>query len=47
MPTLGRRVGLFDTDGMPYLADVGRRATEARLPAIMAMLGRRPQLAVA
>jgi NTE family protein len=47
MPTLERRVGLFDTDAMPYLVDVGRRATEARLPAIMAMLDRRPQLAVA
>ena len=47
MPTLERRVGLFDTDAMPYLVDVGRRATEARLPAIMAMLVRRPQLAVA
>ena len=47
LPTLERRVGLFDTEAMPYLVDVGRRATEARLPAILAMLDQRPQLAVA
>ncbi len=47
MPTLERRVGLFDTEAMPYLVDAGRRATEARLPAILAMLDQRPQLAVA
>ena len=47
MPTLERRVGFFDTEAMPYLVDIGRRATEARLPASMAMLDQRPQLAVA
>lgn len=47
MPALERRVGLFDTDAMPYLVDAGRRATEARLPAIKALLAHRPQLAVA
>ena len=38
MPTLDRRVGLFDTDAMPYLVEAGRRATQARLPAILALL---------
>ena len=47
MPTLDRRVGLFDTEAMPYLVDAGRRATEARLPEIFALLTQRPQLAVA
>jgi hypothetical protein len=32
---------------MPYLVDAGRRATEAHLPAIRALLHRAPQLAVA
>ena len=47
MPVLNRRVGLFDTDAMPYLVEAGRRATQARLPAILALLAQRPQLAAA
>lgn len=47
MPVLDRRVGLFDTDAMPYLVEAGRRATQARLPAILALLAQRPQLAAA
>ena len=47
VPKLERRVGLFDTAAMPYLVDAGRRATEAQLPAILALLHRAPQLAVA
>jgi len=47
VPRLERRVGLFDTAAMPYLVDAGRRATEAALPAIHALLHRAPQLAVA
>ena len=47
VPKLERRVGLFDTAAMPYLVDAGRRATEAALPSIMALLQRAPQLAVA
>lgn len=47
VPTLERRVSLFDTAAMPYLVDVGRRATEAMLPNILALLQRTPQLAVA
>jgi len=47
VPHLERRVGLFDTAAMPFLVDAGRRATEAALPAIHALLHRAPQLAVA
>jgi hypothetical protein len=32
---------------MPYLVDAGRRATEAALPDIHALLQRAPQLAAA
>ena len=38
VPCLERRVGLFDTAAMPYLVDAGRRAAEAALPAIHALL---------
>ncbi|MDP1900984.1 MAG: hypothetical protein Q8K96_11085 [Rubrivivax sp.] len=41
------RVGLFETAAMPYLVDAGRRAAEAALPAIHALLHRAPQLAAA
>jgi len=47
VPHLERRIGLFDTAAMPYLVGAGRRATEAALPAIHALLRREPQLAVA
>jgi NTE family protein len=46
-PPLSQRVGLFDTAAMPFLVEAGRRATEAALPAILALLQRAPQLAVA
>jgi len=46
-PKLERRVGLFDTQAMPYLVEQGRRATEALLPAIIALLERKPQLVAA
>jgi NTE family protein len=46
-PRLERRVGLFDTAAMPYQIDADRRATEAALPEIRALLHRAPQLAVA
>jgi NTE family protein len=46
-PVLERRVGLFDTAAMPYMVAAGRRATEAMLPRITAMLRNGPQLAVA
>ena len=47
VPKLGQRVGLFDTEAMPYLVDAGRRATEVALPSILALLQRAPQLAAA
>ncbi len=47
VPHLERRVGLFDTAAMPYLVEAGRRATEAALPAIHALLQRPAQLALA
>lgn len=46
-PMLDRRIGLFDTDAMPYLVEIGRRATEAQLPAIFALMDRKPELLVA
>ncbi|MEJ8857469.1 patatin-like phospholipase family protein [Variovorax robiniae] len=39
-PALKRRVGLFDTDALPYLVEEGRRAAEAALPALAALLER-------
>lgn len=46
-PKLERRIGLFDTNAMPYLVEAGRRATEAMLPAIAALLDRTPRLVAA
>jgi NTE family protein len=46
-PKLDRRVGLFDTQAMPYLVDAGRRATEERLPEIQALLDRSLRLVAA
>jgi NTE family protein len=40
---LDRHVGLWDTAAMPYLFEAGRRAAEARLPEIIAMLEQVPQ----
>lgn len=47
VPTLQRRVGLFDTEAMPYLVDAGRRAAEDHLPQIRALLQQAPRLAAA
>jgi NTE family protein len=41
MPSIDRRVGLFQTSAMPYLVETGRLATQAMLPQIEAMLERR------
>jgi NTE family protein len=38
IPTLERRVGLFDTEAMPYLVDVGRRIAIEHLGQIRAQL---------
>lgn len=44
---LDRRIGLWDTKAMHYLVAAGRRATEARLPEIVALLDRAPQQSAA
>jgi NTE family protein len=46
-PHLERRVGLFDTQAMPYLVEAGRRATEEKLSEIQAHLDRLPHLVAA
>lgn len=38
LPETDRRIGLFDTDAMPYLLDLGRRAAEAALPRLHSLL---------
>ena len=40
VPTLTRRVGLFDTDAMPDLVEAGRRVAQDHLPQIRALLQR-------
>lgn len=35
MPELGRRVGLFETDAMPYLIEQGRQAARQVLPSLL------------
>lgn len=40
-PALERHVGLFDTRALPHLIDCGRRATEALLPEIRALVSSR------
>lgn len=37
-PELDRRVGLFDTAAMPYLLELGRKAAQAALPRLQALL---------
>ena len=46
-PKLERRIGLFDTEAMPYVVEEGRKATEAMLPTIFKLLNARPQLIAA
>lgn len=41
------RIGLWDTAAMPRLFEAGRRAAQARLPEILALLDRRPEALVA
>jgi NTE family protein len=38
IPTLERRVGLFDTEAMPYLVEVGRRIALEHLGQIRALV---------
>lgn len=44
---LERRVGLWETSAMPYLCEAGRRAAEACLPEIWAMVDGRAECQVA
>ncbi len=46
-PTLERRIGLFDTQAMPYVVEEGRKATEMALPKIYKLLERKPELLAA
>ena len=46
-PTLERRIGLFDTQAMPYVVAEGRKATEMALPKIFKLLERKPELLAA
>ncbi|MDP3822783.1 MAG: patatin-like phospholipase family protein [Burkholderiales bacterium] len=46
VPTLERRVGLFDTLAMPYLVEAGRQAARDHLAEVKALLAGAPGLAV-
>ena len=46
-PRLNRRIGLFETDAMPYLVQEGRLAAEQQLPALIRLMERPPQLLAA
>lgn len=46
LPDLPRRIGLFDTEAMPALIDIGRHAALAALPRLHTLLGTAPRLAV-
>jgi NTE family protein len=46
-PALERRVGLFDTEAMPYLIALGRRSAEAAMPQIEAAAAGNSRLSLA
>ena len=46
-PRLNRRIGLFETDAMPYLVQEGRLAAEQQLPALIRLMERPPHLLAA
>ena len=46
-PALERRIGLFDTEAMPYLIALGRRSAEAALPLIEAAAAGQNRLSLA
>jgi NTE family protein len=46
VPTLERRVGLFDTKAMPYLVEAGRQAARDHLAELHVLVARAPSLAV-
>lgn len=45
LPELPHRIGLFDTDAMPALIEIGRQAALAALPRLHTLLGQAPRLA--
>ena len=45
LPSLAQPVGLFDTDAMPMLIELGRQAAHAALPRLRSLLGTMPRLA--
>lgn len=45
LPTLPHRIGLFDTEAMPALIQIGRQAALAALPRLLTLLGTAPRLA--
>ena len=42
---LPRRIGLFDTDAMPELIEIGRQPARAALPRLRLLLGNAVRLA--
>jgi NTE family protein len=46
IPELDRRVGLFDTQAMPYLVELGRQAAREALPRLERLLSDSPQAEV-
>ena len=46
-PKLERRIGLFDTQAMPYVVEEGRKAAEAMLPTIFKLIERNTELLAA
>jgi NTE family protein len=44
LPQLDRRVGLFDTDAMPYMIELGRQQARAVVPQLHALLARQDEL---
>jgi NTE family protein len=46
-PELDRRVGLFDTQAMPYMVEAGRRAAYAMLPLVITLLEQEKELQAA
>jgi NTE family protein len=45
LPELPRRIGLFDTEAMPELLEIGRQAARAALPRLRLLLGHGMRLA--
>lgn len=45
LPELPRRIGLFETEAMPELIDIGRQAARAALPRLRMLLGQTVRLA--